>query len=70
MGELIAKLQKYFDDTNAQGTSFECMLEATAWFRRELPSVIDQLHDNEHYIRQLERENRELRDQQDVRIPA
>ena len=70
MKKLIEKVQKYYDDT--KGTNFESMLEATRWFRQELPELIDELHDNEHFIQELERENMELRRQlrQDVKKSA
>jgi hypothetical protein len=72
MNELIAKLQKYCADTDGKGTSFETMLEATAWFRRELPALIDELMDTDIFIQELEMENIELRRQlkQGVKLTA
>lgn len=63
MEEIIKKVLELEENTKGRFTSFPAMLESVAQFQRELPDLIDSLHDIKSYYDDLERENIELQRQ-------
>lgn len=63
MNEIITKLMELQNNTQPNWTSFPSMLEDLARFHRDLPALIDKLHDEKRFFDELEKENIELRRQ-------